>query len=774
MTIPGSSPDPGLGGVQPGREEPSRHECGSLPRGPLGGWTGDRVPAGPRLCRRGERPGHERRFPPWRPPAGGRRAQGCHAWSTRSPVPIWPGCTRARTEAVRFRPDGRGFVTVGLDGLAYWPVQFHDENNVRHHVVGPPRVLYPRSTTSFASRAAWGPGGRFLAWSDRPRGQVVIEDVDGKLGRRVLSGITNLRGLAVSPDGRWLATCPWQGEAIEVRDLENEQVVWSQKGDYGRALFSPDGRLLATTMDDKVSFWEAGSWRLLNEVSCTAAGTMAFSPDGSLLAVNSADGIVMLLNPATGETLARLQNPYPRIDPFHLAFSSDGALLAMANGRRGVQVWDLKQVRQTLREIGLDWDWPRPLSRRRPHGPSERWRSTSRSTKRRSRSTRENGLAPFPCGPIGTAAIPASCIAGGIVLPSSVAGRRLWPTSRRVSRALGGSLHGLVGFLGGPEAMGGSWRPVPGRWHHLALTFDDKSGVKQSTSMARSWPRDATTRPGVTTSIPCSSARSPIPGSRRLLPGHRGERPDVGCRPVAVPDPGRSPRAPAATEPQSADLIGRWNPMQAGSRTLADTSGQHHDGRLVGNVSVVPIDRASAPPGLPACRYALRFDGSDGHVEIPDAPGLRPRSFTIEGWFNFARDDRKCWLFSRRVGELFSVSLALGYDDPGTSEKLDVSLSQLYALLAANDLPGYRRLLSPARGAISGHSRPFARQGGCAPLLHGTRGARRLQPLYRAGRARRGGDGRTRFTEHPRRDPLPCRPVLARSPSSPASRHGAR
>ena len=149
---------------------------------------------------------------------------------------------------------------------------------------------------------------------------------------------------------------------------------------------------------------------------------------------------------------------------------------------------------------------------------------------------------------------------------------------------------------------------------------------------------------------------------------------------------------PAATEPQPADLIGRWNPEQAGSRTLADTSGHHHDGRLVGNVSVVPIDRASAPPGFPACRYALRFEGSDGYVEIPDAPGLRPRSFTVEGWFNFARDDRRCWLFSRRVGELFSVSLALGYDDPGTSEKLEVRVSQALALLATDDRLGYRRL----------------------------------------------------------------------------------
>ena len=228
-------------------------------------------------------------------------------------------------------------------------------------------MLYPRSTTRFASRAAWGPGGRFLAWSDRPRGEVVIEDMEGKTGRRVLSGITNLRGLAVSPNGRWLATCPLLGQAIEVRDLENEQVVWSQKGDYGRALFSPEGRRLATTMADKVSFWEVGSWRLLNEASCKAAGTMTFSPNGSLLAVNSADGIVMLMNPTTGETLARLQNPDPRIDPFHLAFSSDGTLLAMANGRRGVQVWDLIQVRKTLRVMGLDWDWTLPT---RGDGPA--------------------------------------------------------------------------------------------------------------------------------------------------------------------------------------------------------------------------------------------------------------------------------------------------------------------------------------------------------------------------------------------------------------------
>ena len=91
-------------------------------------------------------------------------------------------------EAVRFRPDGKGLVTSALTGLAYWPVEVRDEGDIRHHVVGPSRALYQTSATTQSSRVAWGPKGRFLAWSDRFRGEVIIDDLEGSTPRRVIQG----------------------------------------------------------------------------------------------------------------------------------------------------------------------------------------------------------------------------------------------------------------------------------------------------------------------------------------------------------------------------------------------------------------------------------------------------------------------------------------------------------------------------------------------------------------------------------------------------------
>jgi hypothetical protein len=254
-------------------------------------------------------------------------------------------------------------------------------------------------------------------------------------------------------------------------------------------------------------------------------------------------------------------------------------------------------------------------------------------------------------------------------------------------------LHGRVGFLGGPEVVWSHWRPVPGRWYHFALAFDDDRGIETvfiDGSMAASHP---TTRPP-------GYDRHPLVFGASLDSGRAnecfcGEVADVRMWRVALSQvqiQAELRASLAGPEPQPADLVGRWNPVTSCSQVLTDSSRNHHDGRLIGNVSVVPTGPDRARAGFPACQYALRFDGSGCYVEIPDADWLRPRSFTVEGWFNFARVDRQSWLVTRHVGDGQSISLALGYDEEGSAEELEVRVAQALSLLAVNDRGGYRRL----------------------------------------------------------------------------------
>jgi WD40 repeat protein len=65
---------------------------------------------------------------------------------------------------------------------------------------------------------------------------------------------------------------------------------------------------------------------------------VAFSPDGSLLAVGYGDGTVQLWNPATGQPD---QPPLPAGSGVNgVAFSPDGSLLATADANGAIGLWD--------------------------------------------------------------------------------------------------------------------------------------------------------------------------------------------------------------------------------------------------------------------------------------------------------------------------------------------------------------------------------------------------------------------------------------------------
>jgi WD40 repeat protein len=295
---------------------------------------------------------------------------------------------QGQLNAVVFSPDGRTLATLNAHQVHIW-----DLDRKRHvTVLTDPRPWSADEQRSPTRALLFLPDGRLLyaaqeggvamfnpasgTVSDTPyrRGQVAARDLsldrearrlligwadgvtelyDVKTGGPLRQGPRNASRVTLSPDDKWFAidqpSRPIRLERVEgdAADVNFDRTA----GVYYHSLaFSPDGALLAAVAPDHaVIVWDVASRRerLLLRGHNENVNQVAFSPDGSWIATASNDHTARVWDARTGQALAVLPGPW---FVESVSFSPDGKRLAVGASGNRLSVYEIsgREVQRRL------------------------------------------------------------------------------------------------------------------------------------------------------------------------------------------------------------------------------------------------------------------------------------------------------------------------------------------------------------------------------------------------------------------------------------------
>lgn len=255
-------------------------------------------------------------------------------------------------------PDGRWLAVGAGDAIHLLDLQTWAPG-------APLKPAYSYSTGAFSHGLAFSPDGAWLAagsrdgllrvWVMPPVGEAFEPELQIQAHRKGVNAVT------FSPDGLRLAS---GGNDAVARfwDRGNGKMLGLMVGGTFAVPsidFTPDGTLLAVVNGPLVRLREVGTERITGTFRWDAPLYRAiFSPDGNLLAASDQDNRVLLWDPATAYRTGREQYPEPQVLAGHrgrsggyralvwdLAFSPDSRLLASAGGDGQTLVWDVASGR---------------------------------------------------------------------------------------------------------------------------------------------------------------------------------------------------------------------------------------------------------------------------------------------------------------------------------------------------------------------------------------------------------------------------------------------
>lgn len=227
------------------------------------------------------------------------------------------------------------------------------------------KVEIGEETPEKASCVVFGPNGRVLASCNSDK----IYFWDPQTGKALFPPIANagpVASIAFSADGKTLISgnhplMIWQRspeETIKRWDVVTGRELGSfaVRGPVSSLTLSRDGKMLASAVGGKVKLWDALGGK---EIGSFDGGpirdiSLAFSPDGLMLAMGSSDKTIRLIDVRRGEILHTLIGHSSAITS--VAFSPDGKLLASGSNDASTKLWEVRNGTEMLSLVSLGND----------------------------------------------------------------------------------------------------------------------------------------------------------------------------------------------------------------------------------------------------------------------------------------------------------------------------------------------------------------------------------------------------------------------------------
>ena len=275
--------------------------------------------------------------------ASGSQDDTVKLWHVETGQNIYTFKHRERVFSVAFSPDGKVVAGGAYLGIKLWNIETGEEVKLKGGI------------TTRSGSIAFSPDGATFASASADRfggtpGAVTLWDIETGKDLATLHGHTErVPAVAFSPDGKTLASGLRDG-TVKLWNVKTGENIHTYRGGGYAVAFSPDGKTLAARSWNNIKLWDVAKRKNISTIPIgreplSMSTALAFSPDSQVLAWGTRDQ-VKLRKYATKSLFGFMRNTITlkgHADEVRsVAFSPDGKVLASSVRAGTVKLWDTK------------------------------------------------------------------------------------------------------------------------------------------------------------------------------------------------------------------------------------------------------------------------------------------------------------------------------------------------------------------------------------------------------------------------------------------------